>query len=107
MQKQKNKGNKSVASPFGLRSGLRQSARPLSGWPDAGLKAPIYLETSAKASATATARANAGVLRCAQNDKRFFHGFAKVRVKGTLPIGPSVRMESYNLKRGAVWLNEV
>jgi hypothetical protein len=36
--KNKNKGNKSVASPFGLRSCLRQSGRPLCGWLDAGLK---------------------------------------------------------------------
>jgi hypothetical protein len=34
----KSKGNKSVASPFGLRSSLRQSGGQLRCWLDAGLK---------------------------------------------------------------------
>jgi hypothetical protein len=49
--KGKSNGNKSVTSPFGLRSGLRQSGSPRRGWLDAGLKAPLYFRSNGKGNA--------------------------------------------------------
>jgi hypothetical protein len=39
---------KSVASPFGLRSSLRQSGRPLRGWARRGAEAPLYPKDKSK-----------------------------------------------------------
>jgi hypothetical protein len=49
--REKSKGNNSVASPFGLRSSLRQSGRPLRRWARRGAEAPLYLDATAKATA--------------------------------------------------------
>ncbi len=44
----KSKGNNSVASPFGLRSGLRQSCICYASGLNAGLKASLYLKCKCK-----------------------------------------------------------
>src|SRR5258706_2139439 len=63
----KNTGNRSVASPFGLRSGPSAERWPLRGWLDAGLKprsismakAEGLRKATASSKAKATARAKA------------------------------------------------
>jgi hypothetical protein len=44
--KGKNNGNKSVASPFGLRSGLRQSGGRFAAGFRRGAEAPLYLDAT-------------------------------------------------------------
>ena len=53
--------------PSGFAPAFGRAVRPLRGLPGRWAEAQLYLE----ATATATAKTNAGVLRCAQNDKQF------------------------------------
>ena len=55
----KGNGDRLVASPFGLRSGLRQSGDRFAVGFDAGLKPRSISEATATATATATARTRA------------------------------------------------